>query len=326
MKEIKALQYTSPGNMEFIEIDDSAPKLNEVKIKLKTSSLCNFCELHSFNGNLTADSGYGSKYPMQPGEPGHEGVGVIVELGKDVNDFCIGDNVVLTGLGGPPVFRSLLNRKTETIAKIIPGIRDIKAASILEMFGCAYHCIKVGWREPKGFDNARVAIIGLGAIGFCSLQIAKLLPLREIVTYDINSDKLSLAGKMGATQTHMSPLSFDKTVDDGPFDFVFECSGHPNGSRLANSLKSKVIINISCCFSPFEVNQSLWFNRKTTIYNPGILINDDLKSVANLYNRNLIDPESLISLKIPATVEAYREAVQQIKEGKIIKALMDWEM
>ena len=326
MTKIKALHYTAPGKMNFIEIDYISPKDNEVGIRNLGTSLCNFCELHSFRGNPKAKTGYGSKYPMEIGEPGHEGVGKIISVGKNVKDFKKDDIVVMTGHGGLPVFRSHVNRNTEDIAKIIPGKRNLKSAAILEMFGCAYHCLKAGWREPNGFDNARIAIIGLGAIGLCTLQIAKLLPLSNITVYDINQEKLSIAEKMGADNAFIPSSDFNNISLEKPYDFVIECSGHPNGGILATALKPKCIINTSCCFSPIKIEPTLWFESNTTIYNPGILTSVDLKSVANLYNRNLIDPEPLISLRLPPTVNAYHDALKSIQENKIIKAVIDWEM
>jgi threonine dehydrogenase-like Zn-dependent dehydrogenase len=187
MKSLKALQFIEPQKAEFIEIEKRQPLTGQVGIKMLATSLCNHSELRSYYGG--EKTGYGSDYAMQIGEPGHEGIGMVIESGENVNEFIEGDLVVMTGHGGEPVHRSYIIREAKDIAKILPGKRNPKYASILEMFGCAYHCIRVGWNDLAGYDNKRVAVIGAGAIGLCAIQILRLWPIKEMVVFDISEEK-----------------------------------------------------------------------------------------------------------------------------------------
>ena len=76
--------YASSKPLNIEEIDLEAPREGEVLIKIKAVGLC-----HS---DLVAISGERGK-PM-PIVIGHEAAGVIVELGKSVDQFQIGDHVV----------------------------------------------------------------------------------------------------------------------------------------------------------------------------------------------------------------------------------------
>jgi threonine dehydrogenase-like Zn-dependent dehydrogenase len=322
----KALQFVEPGKVRLIETEFRPPGPGELAVRMLASSTCNHSELRSFHGGTPA--GYGSRYPMAPGEPGHEGVGEVTAVGDDATDFGVGDIVAMTGMGGEPTHRSGVLRLADTVARIHPRGRDPKAASILEMFGCAYHCIRVGWERRGGYDNARVAVIGAGAIGLCSLQILRYWPAQSVVALDVDGTKLELASRLGAVETTLvtrgtEPEELARKL--GRFDVVVECTGQVSGHLLANALRPRVIINVSYCPEPYPVHQGRWFASNTTVYNPGVLSSDELRAVANLYNRGLIDPDAMISRRIPPNPEAYLDVIRATERGEIVKAVVDWE-
>ena len=76
--------YSSSRPLTIEEVDLEAPREGEVLIQIKAVGLC-----HS---DLVAISGERGK-PM-PIVVGHEAAGIIVEIGKNVNDFEIGNHVV----------------------------------------------------------------------------------------------------------------------------------------------------------------------------------------------------------------------------------------
>jgi alcohol dehydrogenase, propanol-preferring len=327
MQLLKAIQFIKPAAAQFAEIEKKHPSPYKVGIKMLATSLCNHSELRSFYGG--EKKGYGSNYPMLPGEPGHEGVGIIIEKGTNIREFNEGDIVVMTGHGGDPTHRSFIIREAKDVSKIIPGNRNPKFASILEMYGCAYHCIKEGWKEFNAYDNKRVAVIGLGAIGLCATQILRFWPLQTIVAFDINDDKLRLAKTSGADETiNISGNENAELIANGieRFDIVIECSGSKGGQDLAYALKPKSLINVSYYPKDLTVNQADWFNSNTTIYNPGFLNSDELRAVAAMYNRGLLDPEILISKQINPDISKYLKTIKEIESGKIVKAIIDWEM
>lgn len=326
MPTARALQFVAPGQVQLIDVEIAPPAPDQLALRMLATSLCNYSELRSFRGGEV--SGYGSHYPMLPGEPGHEGVGEIIAIGENVEGFAPGELVAVTGWGGEPAHCSHLLRRASAVAKIHPHERDPKPASILEMFGCAYHCLRVGWSQPAGYDNSNVAVIGAGAIGLCSLQLLRFWPLTSISVFDTNPAKLKLAQRLGADQIIVVPR--DEQVETfarklGRFEVVAECSGHVSGQKLAHALRPPVLINVSYCPLPFPVNQAEWFEATTTIYNPGIVTDGELRAVANLYNRRLLDPDSMISRRISPDPTSYLETIAAIGRGEIVKALIDWE-
>jgi len=61
------------------------------------------------------------------------------------------------------------------------------------------------------------------------------------------------------------------------------------------------------------------------VYNPGVLAPVELKAVAALYNRRRINPEPMITHRIPPEPEAYLETIRAIERGEVVKALIEWE-
>ena len=79
------------------------------------------------------------------------------------------------------------------------------------------------------------------------------------------------------------------------------------------------------------MHQGRWFAAATTVYNPGGLVaggvagsGRELRAVANLYNRRLIDPDVMITRRIPPDPDVYLKTIGDIERGEIIKALIEW--
>lgn len=317
MEYAKMLLYERPGDPLFVESETIKPDSGQVKIEIIASSLCNTSELRSFEGG--SEKGYGSFYPMIPGEPGHEAVGIIAYAGKEAAGFNTGDHVVITGHGGEPCHRSCVNRNLNDIALIRPGKRDPSFAAVLEMFGCAHHCAITPF--PKDYyRNKNVLVLGMGAMGLCTVQILRNASAKSVTAVDVSLDRLNRAEICKADRC----LPAHELDEDFRYDVIIECSGSTSGQETACRMAPGAIIFSSYNTGSIIVNQNRWFDSNTTIYNPGILTSKSLKEVALMYNNYEINPELLIDLRIKPVRNEYIDAIRKIKQGKIIKALMEW--
>jgi S-(hydroxymethyl)glutathione dehydrogenase/alcohol dehydrogenase len=77
--------FNQPWSIEDIEIGD--PRRGEVKVQLEAAGLC-----HSDHHLMTGDIPVAA-FPVLGG---HEGAGVITEVGADVEDLAVGDHVVMS--------------------------------------------------------------------------------------------------------------------------------------------------------------------------------------------------------------------------------------
>ena len=85
MKAAVLYEHHAPLTIEDIEIDK--PKRGEVLVKIAASGVCH-SDLSVMNGTML--------FPPPPAVLGHEGAGVVQEVGADVSTISPGDHVVLS--------------------------------------------------------------------------------------------------------------------------------------------------------------------------------------------------------------------------------------
>ena len=85
MKTTGAVIMESPGRWEVVELDLDGPQRGELLIRMVASGLC-----HSDDHLATGDM-HAHMYPM---DGGHEGAGIVEDVGPDTDGWEVGDRVV----------------------------------------------------------------------------------------------------------------------------------------------------------------------------------------------------------------------------------------
>lgn len=85
MKTKAAVAFSAGKPLEIVEVDLEGPKSGEVLIELKATGIC-----HTDAFTLSGDDPEGAF----PAILGHEGAGVVVEVGPDVKSVQVGDHVI----------------------------------------------------------------------------------------------------------------------------------------------------------------------------------------------------------------------------------------
>lgn len=85
MKSKAAVAVAAGKPLEIVEIDVAGPKAGEVLIEIKASGVC-----HTDAFTLSGDDPEG----LFPAVLGHEGAGVVVEIGEGVKSVAVGDHVI----------------------------------------------------------------------------------------------------------------------------------------------------------------------------------------------------------------------------------------
>ena len=188
------------------------PREDEVLIKVKKAAICG-TDLHIYKWDHWASN----RVPV-PLTIGHEFVGEIVELGKKVRGWSVGDRVCgeghLTcgqcrfcrngkrvlcpntkGIGYDVTgcFAEYVVMPAENLYAPAEGISDDLAA-IYDPYGNAIYTAM-----STNLTGEDVLITGAGPIGIMACAIAKKAGARHIFITDVNSYRLDLAKKMGAT-------------------------------------------------------------------------------------------------------------------------------
>jgi len=243
-KEMKALRYTKPE--EFAVVTVPLPKLrdNDILIKVKACGVCG-TDLHIHEGEFIA------KFPLIPG---HECVGEIAALGKDVKGFELGQRVVADNselcmecfycrrgelllcenfeAHGVTMNGAFAEYCAYPAAKVfrIHNLSDVDA-TLLEPASCAAHGLdKI---SPK--LGSSVLMFGAGPTGLVLAQMLRHNGGCNVVVAAPQGLKMELAKKLDAGD-HYVELSrsnpeaqFEQIKKDHPygFDIVVEATGSP---------------------------------------------------------------------------------------------------
>lgn len=220
---------------------------NEVLIKTRKTSICG-TDVHIYKWDAWAQ-----KTIPVPMVVGHEFMGEIAEVGRNVKNLKVGQRVCgeghITCGQCPPCrrgqkhicmhtfgvgvnrhgcFAEYFNLPAENVFVLPDSIPD-DVAAIFDPYGNATHTALSF--ELIGED---VLITGAGPIGIMSAAIAKKAGARNVVITDMNEYRLDLARKMGATaavnvsNTSLKDVMKSLKIDHG-FTVGLEMSGHPQG-------------------------------------------------------------------------------------------------
>jgi threonine 3-dehydrogenase len=231
------------------EIADPVIGINDVLVRVHYTGICG-TDVHIYQWDDWAQKTI--KVPMAIG---HEFVGEIVEVGSNVNDFYPGDIVsgeghvvcgrcrnclagrrhlcastLGVGVNRPGAFAEFISLPMTNIWRHNRGI-DQEVAAIFDPFGNAVH---TALSFPVLGED--VLITGAGPIGLMTIPVVWHAGARHVVVTDLNSYRLDLARKMGATQAvnpsevPLANVQKQLGMQEG-FDVGLEMSGNAHALR-----------------------------------------------------------------------------------------------
>jgi S-(hydroxymethyl)glutathione dehydrogenase/alcohol dehydrogenase len=229
--DVRAAVAHGPNQLLRIEtLQLRAPKAREVLVELKATGLC-----HS---DLTAIGGNQEVHPPPfPFVPGHEGAGIVREVGPGVTNLKPGDHVILAGLTQCGECKSCVNNLSNLCEKFFWNLASTETVftlngqpvgSYMKLAAFASHSVIPEWnltrvREDAPMDvicyvgcgvatgagsalfaarvrpGSSVAIFGLGGIGLNIVQGAKLAGAAAIIGIDTNPLREAQARPFGMT-------------------------------------------------------------------------------------------------------------------------------
>jgi L-iditol 2-dehydrogenase len=225
---MKALIFETPNKP--IIADVTMPTINdtEVMIKTRTVGIC-----HSDYELLAGRYIIPISYPVTPG---HEWCGEIVEVGKNVKNFKVGDRVVGECVVRTPerlhhfgfsmngADREFFNVNPDWLHKLPDGVDDMRG-SLIEPFTCGYYAVM-----RSGGTNASetVVVSGGGTIGLVTAAAALGMGARVIVADPIKTRR-DIAIKLGAEAVDPTDRGAEQIMQltgGHGADLVVECAGH----------------------------------------------------------------------------------------------------
>ncbi len=168
---------------------------------------------------------------------GHEGVGRIRKVGKDVHTVKAGDLVFCAG--GAANMAELINVQPDRIGLLPSDVKDFT-----RWVGEPVTCVVNGINQLRMAPGDRVAVVGTGYMGLLIVQGLARSLVGRIIAFDIDEKRLALAKKYGADEIHVSGTEeAAKTQESiaaaGGLDVVIEVSSSAEGLDLAQKLMKK---------------------------------------------------------------------------------------
>ena len=185
---MKAAAFFGRKDIKIVEIAKPEVKDDGVIIKMKACGICG-SDMHVFKSNLLVESSTKSIEGYRI--IGHEFTGEIVEIGKNVKDFKVGDRIAsVHNKGGMAEYIEVNGPRLKNLFNIPVHISYVTAATLEPLCNPthSYHM-----REPE--DNETVAIFGSGIIGLGYLQIVKAYKKTKTIVVDVSELRLETAKK-----------------------------------------------------------------------------------------------------------------------------------
>lgn len=255
---MKALVYQGPGLKAFEE--RPAPRLeapSDAIVKVLKTTICG-TDLHILKGDVAT---------CKPGTTlGHEGVGVVEEVGAGVTAFKKGDHVLISCItscgkceyckrgmyshcttGGWILGHTIDGTQAEyvriphadtSLYHIPAGADEAALVMLSDILPTGFEC---GVLNGKVQPGSTVAIVGAGPVGLAALLTAQFYSPAQIIMIDLDDNRLSVAKSFGATDAVNSGTGdparavFDLTGGKG-VDVAIEAVGIPATFLLCEAI------------------------------------------------------------------------------------------
>jgi (R,R)-butanediol dehydrogenase / meso-butanediol dehydrogenase / diacetyl reductase len=254
-----AVYYEGGGRFALGRCEPQSPRRGEVRLEVAYCGICG-TDIHIAHGAM-------DHRVAPPQIIGHEMSGTVAELGADVEDFEVGDAVVVRpldargetpadngwshisrdlkflGIDAPGAFQSSWTVPAFTLHRL-PAAVDLATAALTEPLAVACHDVRRA--ELVGGETA--VVIGGGPIGLLVALVAREAGARVVVS-EVNPARLAFAAELGFDVVdpceddlaeHVAAL----TAGAGA-DVVFEVSGSAAGALAMTrpaSLRGRIVV------------------------------------------------------------------------------------
>jgi threonine dehydrogenase-like Zn-dependent dehydrogenase len=246
---MRGVVFAAVGRVEVADLPEPvivAP--DQAIVRILRAGVCG-SDLHLVHG----------KAPMEPGEPlGHEAMGVVEEVGTDVERVVPGDRVAIAfnvacgrcwfcrndqtalcdddqifgygifggGLPGAQAERLLVPGADRNLLKVPDEVDDDAAALVGDALVTGFYGASLAEPTP----DRVIGVLGCGPVGFCTILGLRELGARTVYAMDREPERLALAEGAGAIPVHVderNPVTALAEATEGRgADAVIDAVGH----------------------------------------------------------------------------------------------------
>jgi 2-desacetyl-2-hydroxyethyl bacteriochlorophyllide A dehydrogenase len=345
---MKAIVCRGPHKYALEEIPIRSVGKGDVLIKVEGCGICAgdvkaYAGAAMFWGDDTQPA-----WMTAPVIPGHEFVGRIAEISSEAKakrGLNVGDRVVVEQIvpcgecrfcksgaywmchNGHDIvgFKSHLNggmaeymlAPEKSLVYKVPDTLTVEEGVMVEPLACAIHAVE---RAEIGLKDV-VVIAGLGALGLCMIQVARLQSPAKLIAVDLNSKRLALAESLGA-DIALNPAEADvvaevnKLTDGYGCDKYIEATGHPSGvvQGLQMIRKLGLMVEFSVFDQPTSVDWSIIGDRKEITINGAHLSPYTFPVAIDFLRTGKVRVSEIVTHSFP--LEKWEEGFELVKDAK----------
>ncbi len=336
---MKAVTYQAPGEIRIVERPEpDLQSRNDAVVAVGASGICG-SDLHIYHGRVKIEPGF---------TIGHEIVGTVLAAGDDtrVNPgdrvlgcfhtacgtcfFCLrgvyhkcdhqrvfGHGALLGSLQGTQAEQALVPEADLTLRRVPDGVSDEAALFAGDVLATGYHAVLEGGVKP----GDSVAILGLGPVGLCAVQVALAAGAGPVLAIDTVPERLEMARRFGALPVHLSdesPREAVKRLTSGRgVDAAIDAVGHPDALDLALRLarKAGIVVAIGVYAEPCQIHMGLIWIKALTLKTGHANVIAHVDQVLTMLAAGTLDPTPLVTHHMPLEQAADAYAIFDRREA-----------
>ncbi len=330
---MRAVTFQAPHEVRVDERPE--PQLDgrhDAIVSIEASGICG-SDLHIYHGRVKMEPGF---------TIGHEFVGTVLAAGADVTRVAAGDRVLgcfhsacgacyfcmrgwfhkcdrmrvfghgaaLGSLPGTQADQALVPMANLTLRRVPEAVSDDVALFAGDVMGTGYHAVAESAVKP----GDSLAVLGLGPVGLCAVQVAIAAGVRPVLAIDSVPQRLEMAQRFGAVPVHLteeSPRDVARSLTEGRgVDAAVDAVGHADaldlGIRLAR--KAGTVVAIGVYAEPCQVHMGLVWIKALTLKSGHANVIGHVDRVLGMLAAGTLDPTPLVThhLALDDAAEAYR--------------------
>jgi 2-desacetyl-2-hydroxyethyl bacteriochlorophyllide A dehydrogenase len=329
---MRAVTFQAPGVVSVEERPEPEPtEPEDAVVRIEATGVCG-SDLHIFHGRVQIEPGF---------TIGHEYVGTVVSAGEAVTRVAVGDRVLgcfqtacgtcwfcrrgmyhrcehsrtfghgaaLGSLQGTQADMALVPNANLVLRRVPEGMSSDVALFAGDVMGTGFHAVDSSGLRPG--DTA--AVLGLGPVGLCAVQVAKAAGAAHVFAIDTVSDRLKVAESFGAEPIHLTEQDarsiVRKATEGRGVDVCIDAVGDPR------ALESAIRLTRACgsiqCIGVYaeraEVHLGLMWLKSLTVRGGQANVLGHVDRVLAMMHAGVLDPAPLVTrhMKLEEAPEAY---------------------
>jgi 2-desacetyl-2-hydroxyethyl bacteriochlorophyllide A dehydrogenase len=337
---VRAVTFQAPLEVRIDERPEPTLQArDDAIIEVTSSGICG-SDLHIYHGRVKIAPGF---------TIGHEFVGTVTEVGEDVTRAAVGDRVLgcyhaacgtcffclrglynkcdharvfghgelLGDLQGTQADRTLVPMANLTLRRVPESVSDDVALFAGDVMGTGYHAVAESGARP----GDSVAVLGLGPVGLCAVQVALAAGAGPVIAIDSVPQRLDMARQFGAVAVHLteeSPRDVVRSLtEQRGVDAAIDAVGHPDALDLALRLarKAATVVAIGVYAEPCQVHMGLVWIKALTLKTGHANVIGHVDRVLGMLAAGTLDPAPLVTHHLPLDDAAEAYAIYDRREA-----------